>query len=607
MVSPLKRIGRGIVYIAIPASFFHHDLFSGISIITSFYLISLFGFISLITTAGRYIDQKMLWVFSFSTSLYAVLLLIEIFHGDIFIYPIDGDNFLKQYFVVLALPFFVSGLLYIEVDLKYIDKIALAAVILACLVSVYQFVIERQQRPIGFDNNPIIFALIVSTWNAMILARGFSEQRIKVLWVATAAVGLIPVVLSGSKLVWAATLVAYGMICASWFVTYKRWWAMACTTAALIPIGWSLYRVSFVHQRISEFLTELTAFWSTGDTSGVSFGLRYSALVSGWRAVLDRPLLGYGLDQVRVAAFEHKPPQLADFTILVHLHNEFVTQMVAFGLSGLVFIIVILLEFFVAGAGTRDRTFRIFAYALGIMFAIYMTAEVVFRWSEVSGLLAFTLGLVLFASMNPATPKALKTPNELPVAWRSFSIPVMLLVTLVGAAGFICSQRNAFWLVAQRALLSEPATNTVAAEQFEGSVRWALGPSSSILGTIQVPEIGLSIELSIQQVPPGSQARHMVINITAHSSSVLADYAIASVGELAPKMSPDELGVPLEGSLEGLGDGRFQFDVSLGDQADRIAKSYFFSLPLVFQSGHVADLTFEKGIMGRNVFDRVFR
>ena len=255
-------------------------------------------------------------------------------------------------------------------------------------------------------------------WSLFVLSRALRAVKIDWIALSVALVGLIPIMLSGSKNVWVATLAGYFALLLIWAQGAQRKSALGLVAVAVVPLAWLLSRTAFVQARITEFVGDFGAFLMSGDTSGGSFGLRLAVIVSGFRAFLDRPIFGYGLVHGKIAAMEHRPANFSSIARLKHLHNEYVTHLVAFGIPGLIFILSFLALFVLMAVRREDRAVRRFGVVVGCVLVPYLMADVMFTLPEVYGVVFFAFGLILFSpqKMPPAeTPSASARPPPEPV------------------------------------------------------------------------------------------------------------------------------------------------------------------------------------------------
>jgi hypothetical protein len=132
-----------------------------------------------------------------------------------------------------------------------------------------------------------------------------------------------------------------------------------------------------------------------------------------------------------------------------------------------------------------------------------------------------------------------------------------------------------------------------------------------VTADVEVPERGMSIRLVIRRnTDPSLPASHLVEAVI----STPADFpgrGIRSVPRLVLKVSEDERGEPLIGAAAKVADGFFWIALSAAE-ADvarnlrLLRERSWIDLPLVYETGQRAILTFEKGAQGTQVFESAF-
>jgi len=202
-------------------------------------------------------------------------------------------------------------------------------------------------------------------------------------------------------------------------------------------------------------------------------------------------------------------------------------------------------------------------------------------------------------------------------ARRPLPVPfiALMVVTLVGLAGFGWSERATFYLVAQRAVITDiPSAGRDSNDAWptiEGAVSWKLtnGDSDPALGAfIDMPPVALTMTLTIRKNPDAALPASHIIEIVARVPPDFPKRAIADIGPLAFKSNPEARGTSLFGSMVKQGDDTFLMGLSpvpadveanLG-----IMEANFLELPLTYASGQRGTLTFEKGTTGTPIFTR---
>lgn len=397
----IRRVGQAVAYLCVPATLIvWPSLDSVVSVLIGVYLLAALGFVAV--ARGAVVPAIIVQAGYFTLAWYVILLAIELINGDLLRYPRPQNaDFLLTYFILLALPFLAMGIREVGVNLATLEKVVMATVALATGWSLYQYFALGVVRPGGFGSfNPIPFSVVVAMWSMFLFARALQSQRIDPTKAAFGLAGLAPMLLSGSKLVWLCAVCGYGLLFAWWAVSWRRWLVFGVTVVAAVASGFGFLQVRFVRDRLDPLVQELGAYLATGDTSGQTFGLRAAAAIAGWFAFLDRPLTGYGLADVKLAALQHRPDFVADFVHLRHLHNQYVEHMVAFGIVGLLFLVSLLAAFINAAWRTGDTALWRFGVTMALMIAIFMGAEVIFPWTPLYGTIFFLFGLLLVVAAN---------------------------------------------------------------------------------------------------------------------------------------------------------------------------------------------------------------
>ena len=391
-----RRVGSVIAYAGVPASTLSPaaGILTSVNVLTSFYAVAIFGVIGVLR--GARIPPGLVPLSYFLLAWYCVLLAIELIHGGPFHYfPARGPNYLAHYFPLLVLPFFAIGLQEVKVEMRILMPVIMLTILFSACLGLYQFFVLGIDRPHGFYANPIPFGLIVLTWSLVLFSRALQTEKVEWIGLSVALIGLVPIILSGSKIVWICAALGYLSLFVLWAWTARKWIALGLIAVSIAPLAWLLSSVQVVRTRVAEFMVDFGAYLASGDTSGPTFGLRIGAAISGVLAFLDRPFLGYGLAEGKTAALEHRPPGISSFAMLPNVHNDYVTHLVAFGVLGLFFIVSLFAIFIVAAARREDIAIRRAGIVLGSLFLVYMMVESVFTRPELYGLAFFILGLII--------------------------------------------------------------------------------------------------------------------------------------------------------------------------------------------------------------------
>jgi O-antigen ligase len=127
-------------------------------------------------------------------------------------------------------------------------------------------------------------------------------------------------------------------------------------------------------------------------------------------SIIDEVMIGFTNKPAswdRDAALTHRPDN--EFTNLWHLHNQYITHMVAFGIFGLLFLVGLLALFPFSGSRGGDEGVKRFSYVAPGLVAMYMLAAKLFSGSPLYGVVFVLLGIVLFANTETEISPARST------------------------------------------------------------------------------------------------------------------------------------------------------------------------------------------------------
>jgi hypothetical protein len=336
---------------------------------------------------------------------YVLLVGVDLLNGG-------GPNNIEtafNYLPLLALAPYALAARSVELDRDNFEIAIGATLLLALCISVVRFAVLGEERPGGINLVSIGYGLVVSVWVVFMLSialEGGTNSRVKL---AIAAIGVVPVLITESKIDVAALVVGCLAVALLWAHQHGRWRVLVISVGGLaIPFAATLWLA--MSQRLTELWSELSAFFLEGSTAGPSFGLRYELNVAALRAFLERPVLGHGFAERMSRVNENATPGGPDISFIAYVHNDYVTHMLAYGLFGLVFLFGYLTLVFTLVRRVPDEAFRRAAIALLPMIAVYMMADVAFNMDPVSGLLTIVLGTTLALAgaraqeVSPARP-----------------------------------------------------------------------------------------------------------------------------------------------------------------------------------------------------------
>lgn len=390
--------GQAAAYASVPATIINWEGLPTVHLILiPIYFVALIGLFA--AFRGATLSPRLASISLVLAAAYALMLLVEVINGDLSRFPVPGDaHFFLGNLILLAFPFFVLGMRASGATVDGFARVVAVCLAVAAAWSLWQYFGLRISRVSGFNRqNTITFAVAAALWGLFLGTRAIRDRRLDLPWLGFSLLALIPVLLSGTRLAWIGLAASAVVAGAWWAIAWRRWRALlvGAIAAAVLIVG--ALQLPTVQERISAGSSEIGDIVDQGNLEATSIGLRYAATLSGLRAFLDSPIIGYGLADVRVAALTHRPDSLVDFSELWHLHNQYVHHMVAFGITGLVFLLALLLMFPYAGLGAADRGMRMFSVSAALFLAIFMMGGIVFGRSPIYGLLFQTLGIVLLA------------------------------------------------------------------------------------------------------------------------------------------------------------------------------------------------------------------
>ena len=191
------------------------------------------------------------------------------------------------------------------------------------------------------------------------------------------------------------------------------------------------------------------------------------------------------------------------------------------------------------------------------------------------------------------------------------AVPVPPLPSPPPAAGVASGDA----LVAQKAILYEEprdgAANGVTA--INAAVTWRFienGPNGpEIEASLQVPERGMKIRFSLHRNTDDTLPASHLVEVVVDTPADFPGKAVSSVPRIVLKPTEEARGQPLVGAAAKVADGFFWIALSAADadvvgNLQLISERNWIDLPLVYDTGQRAILTFEKGTPGDRVLQK---
>ena len=379
-------IARAFAYLSIPASM----VYAGA--IISMIPVALFGLISFLRGADPRRGLSAIAVFG--AAWFCLFVVLDAANGTL---PFDdASTAAKAFFVLIALPFVIIGIRASRVRPEIVLAITGISLFVAAGLILLPDLIGSDERPLrlfpGPSLQPIEFGFVVVLLGIALLSASLRSAQPDWALFAFALVALVPAAATGSRIVWACALAGYIAVATTWAITHRLWLTLGSAALAIVAGAIILLQTEFFSQRISGLLGDLTKM-TRGDSSGDAVGRRFEELSIAWNAFLQRPLSGYGIQQ---------------------LHNEYAAQLVSFGLPGLLFVLSFLVFFAVTATRTGDPVARMFGIAASVSLAIFMLASAVLSFPNRFGVLFVLLAFTVASSSNAANAVVRRAPAQTP-------------------------------------------------------------------------------------------------------------------------------------------------------------------------------------------------
>lgn len=172
-------------------------------------------------------------------------------------------------------------------------------------------------------------------------------------------------------------------------------------------------------------------------------------------------------------------------------------------------------------------------------------------------------------------------------------------------------------LVAQRAILYEEPLDSAAAAAgvvaINAAVTWSYVPNGvngpEIIGKVDIPERGMKIKIAIRRNTDDSLPASHIVEVVIDTPADFPGKGVRDVPRLVLKPSEEARGQPLIGASAKVAPGFFWIalsgvDTDVNANLNLMKDRLWIDLPMVYETGQRAILTFEKGTPGERVFER---
>ena len=298
-----------------------------------------------------------------------------------------------NYLVLLALAPYANALRRLHISPAILDWTIAATLLLATALSCFQMWVFVEARPGGFHLASVGYGVVVSMLATLLFSRALQYGDHWRWWLFVSAAAFIPVLLSGSKIAIACIMIGFFVVSVIWAKQNDRWraWVLG-GVAAGCAFSIAFYWLAFY--RLQALIYELKYLYINGQPINESFGSRYQMNEIGVKTFLHKPVLGYGLAE-RMSAFRAEAGGGAAFVDVPYIHSDYVTHLVAFGIFGLVFLLLYLFLIYRLSNRSGEVAYRRAGLAIIAMLTIYMAADVAFNMDPIGAVLTLVLGAVL--------------------------------------------------------------------------------------------------------------------------------------------------------------------------------------------------------------------
>ncbi len=258
--------------------------------------------------------------------------------------PMAGLSTLRRLREFLAAPLIGLLLLYIRITPRFLlMTVKLSAFIIFSVV--YLQFLQGTERP-GGSVNALICALISLLLGFFSLIRFPRESASgKLLSMGAFSAGFLASVLTQSRFVWALSILLLMAVLLVW----RKAGCLTSTNAVganllLLFLVLAASQVPAVEQRLHSAYAEYHIY-RTHSNWDSSVGRRIVMWKDGLQAAMEKPIFGWGAENTQRAAMRTEPDKEAMKQIVLnynHLHNEYLTSLVARGIPGILSLLVLL-------------------------------------------------------------------------------------------------------------------------------------------------------------------------------------------------------------------------------------------------------------------------
>jgi O-antigen ligase len=334
-----------------------------------------------------------------SLALYGGLLAIDVLNGGgVVNLTTTGVNYLP----LIAIAPFAMSIRQAKLHPEQMQTAVAVTLVLAAASSALQYAFG-ENRPGGLNMNENPFGFVVLVWSLLMFAVGLERRNARAFLFS--AVGLVPALLSGSKTVFVCLFLGLVVLTVLHVRRHGNWRLLPLLAAALAAIAALAYQF-VLRTRIDALFAEVSTMLSngrigTGDVVHQTLGQRIQLAKGALQVFAERPLLGHGLYESEGHVERFLNEAGVEMARLGHLHNDYLTHLVSFGIPGLVFVILFLALAVGLALRVGDPALCNFGLAFACILATYMLSEVAFNMDPISSVWGILLGSLLAFRSGP--------------------------------------------------------------------------------------------------------------------------------------------------------------------------------------------------------------
>ena len=292
-----------------------------------------------ITEKNNPFHIKELKLFSWLTTIYFLVMLFSIFYADGY----NEFHYLNRELHFLLAPLVALALFKINIPLKKLLLSIKIGLIIIGVITITQFLLGHS-RPSGVINANI-FGDIAVTMLFLSIVQIFSETpKERIITFISALAGIIAIVLSASRGSWLSFLIlsiVYIGICYKPFLQNNNKRKIFLVLFLSVIFGF-IGTQTDANKKVKTAITNIQN-WHSGDTTFTSSGARMEMWKSGLNAAKNSPWFGYGYRNTNKIASEYALNNKDIIKKFTHLHNQYITNLVAAGIVGLLTLLALLI------------------------------------------------------------------------------------------------------------------------------------------------------------------------------------------------------------------------------------------------------------------------